>query len=85
MHSQGWRTFRVQTSPIPMLSRMPSPRQRIPGITLGIGFLRLRSGQALGDPSRQGIRPGRLLPLLREPLTGYSVPVQPAGLPSIFP
>ena len=25
-------------------------------------------------PSHQGIRPGRLLPSLREPLTGYSVP-----------
>ena len=53
-------------SPAPVSSRAPSPCQHIPGITLGIGFL--------GDPSRQGIRPGRLLPLLGEPLTGYSVP-----------
>ena len=52
--------------PAPVSSRVPSPRQHIPGITLGISFL--------GDPSRQGIRLGCLLPSLREPLTGYSVP-----------
>jgi hypothetical protein len=66
MHSQSWRTFRVETFPAPMPSRMPAPRLHILGITQGIGFL--------GHPSRQGIRPGRLLPSLREPLTGYSVP-----------
>ncbi len=49
-----------------MPSHIPTLRQLIPGITLGLCFL--------GHPPCQGIRPGRLLPFLREHLTGYSVP-----------
>jgi len=65
---------KTQTRSAPMPSRVPAPRHHISGITQSIGFLRLRSGQALGHPSHQGIRLGRLLPSLREPLVGYSVP-----------
>ena len=61
-----WRPSKSQTPSVPMPSRVPVPRWHISGITRSIGFL--------GHPSRQGIRPGRLLPSLREPLTGYSVP-----------
>ena len=76
MRDQSWTSVRssvhfrachkTQTHPAPVPSRVPAPRQHISGITQSIGFL--------GHPSRQDIRPGRLLPSLREPLTGYSVP-----------
>ena len=56
------RVPKTRTRSAPMPSRVPAPRQPIPGITLGLCFL--------GHPSHQGIRLGRLLPSLREPLMG---------------
>jgi hypothetical protein len=60
------RLPKTQTLSAPMPSRVPAPRQHISGITQSIDFL--------GHPSHQGMRPDRLLPSLREPLVGYSVP-----------
>jgi hypothetical protein len=54
LHYAAWqRVSKTQSHPAPMLSREPVPRQHISGIARSIGFL--------GHPSRQGIRPGRLL------------------------
>jgi hypothetical protein len=61
---------KTQTRSAPMPSPVPAPRQHVPGITQSIGFLRLRSGQVLGHPSHQSIRPGRLLTPLSPPNRG---------------
>ena len=54
LHYAAWqRVSKTQSHPAPMPSREPVPRQHISGIARSISFL--------GHPSRQGIRPGRLL------------------------
>ena len=69
VHADACHKARSLSAPLPSLAPGPRQRQtkglpeqrvlafaRIPDITLGIGFLRLRSGQALGHPSRQRLR-----------------------------
>ena len=46
------RCHKTKTCSHPNSSRVSSPRQPILEIMPGIGFLRLRSGQALGNPPR---------------------------------